>query len=78
MTSVGVARNLGQFDTRTFLSTIDGGRKIADFAKKRAIFIQGDLSDAVFYIRKGKVRLTVVAKSGKEATTCLLYTSRCV
>ena len=72
MTSVGVARNLSQFDTRTFLSTLDGGRKIADFAKKRAIFIQGDLSDAVFYIRKGKVRLTVVAKGGKEATTGIL------
>jgi len=69
MTSVGVARNLSQFDTRTFLSTIGDGRKIVDFAKKRAIFIQGDFSDAVFYVRKGKVRLTVVAKGGKEATT---------
>jgi CRP-like cAMP-binding protein len=67
-----VARNLSQFDTKTFLSTIDGGRKIADFAKKRAIFIQGDLSEAVFYIRKGKVRLTVVAEGGKEATTGIL------
>jgi CRP-like cAMP-binding protein len=75
MTSAGVARNLSQFDTRTFLSTIDGGRKIADFAKKRAIFIQSDLSDAVFYIRKGKVRLTVVAKSGKEAATGILNES---
>jgi CRP/FNR family cyclic AMP-dependent transcriptional regulator len=72
MTSVGVARNLSQFDTKTFLSTIDGGRKIASFTKKQAIFIQGDPSDAVFYIRKGKVRLTVVAKSGKEATTAIL------
>jgi len=72
MTSVGVARNLSQFDTGTFLSTIDRGKKIADFAKKGAIFIQGDLSDAVFYIRKGKVRLTIVAKGGKEATTGIL------
>ena len=61
MTSVGVARNLSQFDTRTFLSIIDDGRKIAAFTKKQAIFIQGDSSDAVFYIRKGKVRLSVVA-----------------
>jgi hypothetical protein len=57
MTTVGMARNLSQFDTTTFLSTTDGGGKIADFAKRRAIFIQGDLSDAVFYIRKGKVAL---------------------
>jgi len=55
MTSVGVARNLSQFDTGTFLSTIDRGKKIADFAKKGAIFIQGDLSDAVFiYEKEGK------------------------
>ena len=72
MTSVGVAKNLSQFDTKTFLSTINGGRKIEAFAKKRAIFTQGDSSDAVFYIRKGKVRLTVVAESGKEATTGIL------
>jgi CRP-like cAMP-binding protein len=72
MTSVGAVRNLSQFDTKIFLSTIDGSRKIADFAKKRMIFTQGDSSDAVFFIRKGKVRLTVVAKSGKEATTGIL------
>ena len=72
MTSVGVAKDLSQFDTKTFLSTIDGSRKITDFAKKRVVFIQGDSSDAVFYVRKGKVRLTVVAKSGKEATTGIL------
>jgi CRP-like cAMP-binding protein len=72
MISVGAARNLSQFDTKTFLSTIDGGRKIAAFTKKQAIFIQGDSSDAVFYIRRGRVRLTVVAKSGKEATTGIL------
>jgi CRP-like cAMP-binding protein len=72
MTSAGVARKISQFDTKTFLSTIDSGRKMAAFTKKRAIFIHGDSSDAVFYIRKGKVKLTVVAKSGKEATTGIL------
>ena len=57
-----------QFDPKTFLSTIDGGRKIAPFAKKQTIFVHGDSSDAVFYIQKGKVKLTVVSKTGKEAT----------
>jgi CRP/FNR family cyclic AMP-dependent transcriptional regulator len=57
-----------QFDPKTFLSTIDGGRKIAAFRKKQTIFVQGDSSDAVYYIQEGKVRLTVVSKSGKEAT----------
>jgi CRP-like cAMP-binding protein len=36
------------------------------------IFVQGSSSDAVFYIQKGKVKLTVVAKGGKEATIGIL------
>ena len=65
-------KKLAKFDIKTFLSTVDGGRKIAEFSKKQAIFVQGDPSDAVFYIQKGKVRLTVVSKSGKEATIGIL------
>jgi len=40
--------------------------------KKQSIFTQGDMADAVFYIRTGKVRLTVVSKAGKEATIGIL------
>ena len=72
MTSVGVARSLSQFDTNTFLSTINGGRKIERFLKKQTIFAQGDPSDAVFYIKEGKVKLTIVSKAGKEATIGVL------
>ena len=62
-----------EFDPKTFLSTINGGgRKIAAFPKKQAIFVQGDSSDAVFYILRGKVKLTVVSKPGKEATIGIL------
>jgi CRP/FNR family cyclic AMP-dependent transcriptional regulator len=61
-----------KFDTKTFLSTIECGRKVAVVRKKQTIFVQGDSSDAVFYIQKGKVRLTVVSKSGKEATIGIL------
>ena len=66
------AKKLSKFDPKTFLSTIDGGRKVATFSKKQTIFVQGDPSDAVFYIQTGKVRLTVVSKSGKEATIGIL------
>jgi CRP/FNR family cyclic AMP-dependent transcriptional regulator len=66
------ANKLGKFDTKTFLSTIDGGRKIAAFPKKKTIFVQGDSADAVFYIQKGKVTLTVVSQIGKEATIGIL------
>ena len=69
---VVAAKKLSQFDPKTFLSTIDGGRKIEAFLKKQTIFAQGDSSDAVFYVQKGKVRLTVVSKIGKEATIGIL------
>jgi CRP/FNR family transcriptional regulator, cyclic AMP receptor protein len=72
MASVATAKKRSKFDPQTFLSTIDGGRTIAAFPKKRTIFVQGDPSDAVFYIQKGKVKLTVLSKTGKEATIGIL------
>ncbi len=61
-----------EFDPNTFLATIGEGRKILAIAKKRNIFSQGDAADAVFYIQAGKVRLTVVSNTGKEATIGIL------
>jgi len=72
MTPLVAAKKLSKFDPKKFLSTINGGRKIVDFPKKKTIFAQGDSSDAVFYIKAGKVRLTVVSKMGKEATIGIL------
>jgi CRP/FNR family transcriptional regulator, cyclic AMP receptor protein len=72
MTPVVSAKKLIKFDSKRFLSTMDGGRKIAAFAKEQTIFVQGDSCDAVFYIQKGKVKLTVVSKIGKEATIGIL------
>ena len=70
--TLAASKKLIKFDPKTFLSTIDGGRKIAAFPKKQTIFAQGDSSDAVFYIQKGKVKLTVVSQTGKEATIGIL------
>jgi CRP/FNR family cyclic AMP-dependent transcriptional regulator len=72
MALVKASEKLRKFDPKTFLSTIDGGRKIVALLKKRTIFAQGDPSDAVFYIQKGKIRLTVVSQIGKEATIGIL------
>jgi hypothetical protein len=58
MTPAAATKKRRKFDPQTFLSTIDGGRTISSFAKKQTIFAQGDLSDAVFYIQEGRVRLT--------------------
>jgi CRP-like cAMP-binding protein len=76
MPLVAASKKLIKFDTKTFLSTINGGRKIEGFPKKQTIFVQGDSSDAVFYIQEGKVKLTVVSQIGKEATIGILNKGR--
>jgi len=60
------------FEPNAFLAAIGKGRKAVLFPKKRAIFAQGDVADAVFYIQEGKVRLTVVSNIGREATVGVL------
>jgi CRP-like cAMP-binding protein len=67
-----MAKKKQGFDPNTFLATIGDGRKLLTFAKKQTIFTQGDKADSVFYIQKGKVRLTVVSHDGKEATIGIL------
>ena len=61
-----------EFDPRAFLATIGEGRKAMLFQKKQTIFAQGDRADAVFYLQTAKVKLTVVSKTGKEATIGIL------
>ena len=68
MAKRAVVRKVKDFDPNTFLATIGEGRRIVAIPKKQTIFTQGDKADAVFYVQKGKVRLTVVSKAGKEAT----------
>ena len=72
MTPVVAGKKLSKFDPKTFLSTVNGGRKIEAVLKKQTIFAQGDPSDSVFYIQSGKVILTVVSQIGKEATIGIL------
>ena len=55
------------FDPKVFLSKVNGGRAIHDYRKDKIVFRQGDPADAVFYIQKGKIKLTVVSERGKEA-----------
>jgi CRP/FNR family cyclic AMP-dependent transcriptional regulator len=68
MARLAAVKNQPEFDPNTFLATIGEGRKIEAVLKKQPIYTQGQRADAVFYVQKGKVRLTVVSKSGKEAT----------
>src|SRR5579864_6423379 len=66
------SKNSREFDAQSFLATIGEGRKAMLFPKKHTIFTQGDPADAVFYLQTGRVRLTVVSKTGKEATIGIL------
>jgi CRP/FNR family transcriptional regulator, cyclic AMP receptor protein len=72
MTPGAAAKKRRKFDPQEFLSTIDSGRTVLTVPKKQTIFAQGDSCDAVFYIQRGKIRLSVVAASGKEATIGIL------
>jgi CRP-like cAMP-binding protein len=69
---VGIKKLSPGFDPETFLATAGVGKTIVYLKKKDVAFSQGDPSDAVFYIQKGKVQLTVVSKIGKEATLGIL------
>src|ERR1700734_3890885 len=60
------------FNPHTFLSTIGKGRDMLSFEKRDTIFSQGDSTDGLFFIQKGKVQLTVVSEAGKEATIGIL------
>ena len=66
------ARKSRQFDPGAFLATIGDGRRSLSIPRRQGIFNQGDLADAVFYIQKGKIKLSVVSNAGKEATIGIL------
>jgi CRP/FNR family cyclic AMP-dependent transcriptional regulator len=61
-----------RFDPTAFFQTAAQGRSISTHRKNEIIFSQGDAADAVFYIKKGKVKVTVVSRHGKEAVVALL------
>jgi CRP/FNR family cyclic AMP-dependent transcriptional regulator len=63
--------NSRPFDPAVFLETAAKGRTITTHRKKEIIFSQGHVAGAVFYIRKGKVKVTVVSKQGKEAVVAI-------
>ena len=63
-----VANKRHDFDPTVFLASIGEGRKVVLFPKKQSIFAQGDPADTVFYLQTGKVKLTVVSNTGREAT----------
>jgi CRP/FNR family transcriptional regulator, cyclic AMP receptor protein len=60
------------FDPKSFLAKIGEGRTISKYRKNEIVLSQGDPADAVFYVQKGKVKVTVVSDRGKEAVVAIL------
>ncbi len=60
------------FDPRVFLAKVGTGRTISEYQKNQVVFTQGDPANGIFYVQKGKVKLTVVSDNGKEAVIAML------
>ncbi len=60
------------FDPKIFLAKVGAGKAILEFQRNQNVFEQGDVADTVFYIQKGRVKLTVLSEHGKEAVVAML------
>ena len=60
------------FNPKAFLAKVGDGKAISKYQKGQIVFSQGDIGDAVFFIQKGKIKLTVVSERGKEAVVEIL------
>lgn len=69
---ISKSKSKAPFDVKVFLTKANGGKTINAYRSNQLIFVQGDAADAIFYIQKGQVKLTVVSKRGKEAVIALL------
>jgi CRP/FNR family cyclic AMP-dependent transcriptional regulator len=67
-------RGGASFDPKKFLAKVGDGKTIAEYQKDKIVFAQGDVADTVFYLQKGRVKITVVSEQGKEAIVGLLET----
>jgi CRP/FNR family transcriptional regulator, cyclic AMP receptor protein len=60
------------FDPKVILAKVGAGKTILEFHKNQNIYAQGDVADTVFYLQKGRVKLTVLSEQGKEAVVAIL------
>jgi CRP/FNR family cyclic AMP-dependent transcriptional regulator len=70
--SLGLKEIVPPFDSADFLAKVGGGRTMAKYRKNQKVFAQGDAADSVYYVQKGRVKVTVVSGLGKEAVVAIL------
>ncbi len=73
-----IKKGKARFDPADFLETAAKGRVVSPHRKGEVLFSQGEDADAIFYVRKGKVKVTVISKQGKEAVVAILGTDEFV
>jgi CRP/FNR family cyclic AMP-dependent transcriptional regulator len=61
------------FESNPFLTKAFDGKTVANYAKKKVVFTQGDSADTLLYVQEGKVKLTVISKQGKEAILACVF-----
>ena len=59
-------------DPKTFFARVGAGKPTLEFRKNQTIFVQGDVADTVFYLQKGRIKLSVLSEQGKEAVVAIL------
>ena len=76
--SSGKTRSKGRpaFNAQAFLDSAGVARKVVEFQMKATIFAQGDSAKTVMYVQKGRVKLSVVNATGKEAVVAVLGPDR--
>jgi CRP/FNR family transcriptional regulator, cyclic AMP receptor protein len=62
-----------EFDIESYLAGSGPGRKIVQWKKAEVIFAQGDPADCVFYLHKGRIKISVISGAGREATLRLVW-----
>lgn len=67
-----MARPSKTFDPKKFLATVSRGRTVAHYRKDAIVYRQSAAADAVYYIQKGKIKIAVTSKQGKEAVIAVL------
>ena len=61
-----------RFNPKIFLAKVSNGKTMLTSPKRQIIFSQGDAADAVFYIQKGRIKLSTLSQEGKEAVVAIL------
>jgi CRP/FNR family transcriptional regulator, cyclic AMP receptor protein len=62
------------FDPKVFLGKVGKGRTLAAYKRDQVVFSQGDAADSLYFVQKGKIKISVVSARGKEAVIAILGT----